>query len=74
MKIVSEEIPGLFLIQPNVFEDARGYFYESFNQHQLESIGIHEKFVQDNQSKSAKGVIRGLHPQLPPKAQLAKTL
>ena len=69
MKIVSEELPGLLLIQPNVFEDARGYFYESFNEKQLESVGIHEKFVQDNQSLSNKGVLRGLHFQNPPMAQ-----
>ena len=69
MKIISEDIPGLKLIQPNVFEDERGYFYESFNEKQLHEIGINERFVQDNQSLSNKGVLRGLHFQNPPMAQ-----
>ncbi len=69
MKIVSEKLPGLLLIQPHVFEDTRGYFYESFNEKQLQEIGINETFVQDNQSLSNKGVLRGLHFQNPPMAQ-----
>ena len=69
MTIISEEIPGLKLIHPNVFEDDRGYFYESFNENQLLEIGIEENFVQDNQSLSNKGVLRGLHFQNPPMAQ-----
>ncbi len=69
MKVLSEELPGLLLIQPNVFEDDRGYFYESFNQKQLEKLGILKPFVQDNQSLSNKGVLRGLHFQNPPMAQ-----
>lgn len=69
MKIISEELPGLLLIEPNVFEDARGHFFESFNAQQLKEIGINETFVQDNQSLSNKGVLRGLHFQVPPMAQ-----
>lgn len=69
MKIISEDIPGLKLIHPNVFEDKRGYFYESFNEKQLAQIGIEAHFVQDNQSLSNKGVLRGLHFQTPPVAQ-----
>ncbi len=69
MTILSEDIPGLKLIQPKVFEDDRGYFYESFNELQLKEIGIENHFVQDNQSLSNKGVLRGLHFQNPPMAQ-----
>lgn len=69
MKVISEEIPGLKLIQPNVFEDPRGYFYESYNAKQLADIGIENQFVQDNQSLSHKGVLRGLHFQAPPMGQ-----
>lgn len=60
---------GLFEIQPRIFEDERGYFYESFNEKLFFDHGIKEKFVQDNQSFSKKGVLRGLHLQNPPFAQ-----
>lgn len=60
---------GLFEIQPRIFEDERGYFYESFNEKLFFDHGIKEKFVQDNQSFSKKGVLRGLHLQNPPCAQ-----
>jgi dTDP-4-dehydrorhamnose 3,5-epimerase len=69
MKVIETHIQGLFVIEPRVFEDARGYFFESFNQLNLEKAGIEYKFVQDNQSKSGFGVLRGLHYQLEPKAQ-----
>jgi dTDP-4-dehydrorhamnose 3,5-epimerase len=69
MKIISEDILGVKLIQPQIFEDERGYFYESFNTQKLNDLGIHENFVQDNQSLSNKGVLRGLHFQIPPMAQ-----
>jgi len=69
MKIISEEISGVKLIQPSVFEDERGYFYESYNAQKLSGIGIDEEFVQDNQSLSHRGVLRGLHFQKPPTAQ-----
>jgi len=61
--------PGLLLFEPTVFEDARGYFFESFNQLVFEEQGIKKPFVQDNQSRSSYGVIRGLHYQAPPFAQ-----
>ena len=65
MKIDESPIKGSFIIQPSVFEDHRGYFFESFNQKLLnEAIGQSLHFVQDNQSKSTYGVLRGLHLQL----------
>lgn len=69
MKIIAEELDGLLLIQPTVFEDQRGYFYESYHAQALKDMGITDQFVQDNQSLSNKGVLRGLHFQHPPSAQ-----
>ena len=70
MKITNTRFPEVKIIEPQVFEDERGFFYESFNQKCFEeSIGRTVTFVQDNHSKSTKGVLRGLHYQLPPKAQ-----
>ena len=69
MKIIESPLPGLLLIEPRVFEDARGYFFESFNRNNLMDAGIDAQFVQDNQSLSQYGVIRGLHYQLAPYAQ-----
>ena len=69
MKITETGLPGLLIIEPDVFEDARGYFFESFNEEKLVHAGIDYRFVQDNQSKSSYGVIRGLHYQMAPKAQ-----
>jgi len=62
-------IAGLLVIKPKVFEDERGYFFESYNEQLLEEAGLHAKFVQDNQSMSQKNVLRGLHFQAPPFAQ-----
>lgn len=62
-------IPGLLVFEPKVFEDSRGYFFESYNANVFREGGIDLVFVQDNQSSSAYGVIRGLHYQLPPHAQ-----
>ncbi|MGZ3866187.1 MAG: dTDP-4-dehydrorhamnose 3,5-epimerase [Bacteroidia bacterium] len=62
-------IEGLLVIKPKVFEDERGYFFESFNEKLLEEVGLHAKFVQDNQSLSQKNVLRGMHFQAPPFAQ-----
>jgi dTDP-4-dehydrorhamnose 3,5-epimerase len=62
-------IAGLKVIQPRVFEDSRGYFYESYNQSAFESAGIKDNFVQSNQSLSQKGVLRGMHFQIPPNDQ-----
>lgn len=64
MKIEETHLKGCFVITPKVFEDDRGYFFESFNQHVFEKeTGINVNFVQDNQSMSAKNVLRGLHFQ-----------
>lgn len=63
MPFIKTEFPGLLIFEPVVFGDSRGYFYESYNEHVFAAEGIHLKFVQDNQSKSAYGVIRGLHYQ-----------
>jgi dTDP-4-dehydrorhamnose 3,5-epimerase len=70
MQVQRLAIPDVLLLTPRVFEDERGFFYESFNQKVFdEAVGRKVTFVQDNHSKSAKGVLRGLHFQLPPKAQ-----
>lgn len=69
MKIQKTPIEGLLIIQPTLFCDERGYFFESYNKKTLEKQGISTTFVQDNQSYSQKGVIRGLHFQKPPYAQ-----
>lgn len=57
------ELPGVLIIEPTVFGDARGYFMETYHAEEFASAGIHDAFVQDNQSKSSKGVLRGLHFQ-----------
>tara|TARA_B110000003_G_scaffold174133_1_gene173740 strand:+ start:366 stop:920 length:555 start_codon:yes stop_codon:yes gene_type:complete len=66
MKFVKTKIEGLIILEPTVFGDIRGYFLESFNQDQFEEIVGKVSFVQDNESKSSKGVLRGLHFQKPP--------
>lgn len=70
MNITSLAIPDVLLIEPKVFGDSRGFFFESFNQQQFNAaVGLAVTFVQDNHSKSARGVLRGLHYQLAPHAQ-----
>jgi dTDP-4-dehydrorhamnose 3,5-epimerase len=69
MNVISTPIEGLFVIEPTVFKDPRGYFFESYQEEKLKQKGINVRFVQDNQSKSSYGVIRGLHYQLNPHAQ-----
>jgi dTDP-4-dehydrorhamnose 3,5-epimerase len=69
MPFVATDIPGLFVFEPKVFEDTRGYFFESYNEKSFSEIGIETSFVQDNESSSLYGVIRGLHYQLNPYAQ-----
>lgn len=70
MNIIKTDIEGVLIIEPKVFGDARGYFFESFNQKGFkEQTGVDVLFVQDNESCSSKGVVRGLHFQLPPYAQ-----
>lgn len=64
MNYIEQSVKGVFVIEPKVFGDSRGYFYESFKQVEFdEHIGHHVEFVQENQSKSSKGVLRGLHYQ-----------
>ena len=69
MKFIASPIADLFIVQPQVFEDARGCFFESYSQNAFLKQGINVEFVQDNQSLSQKGVLRGLHFQNPPFAQ-----
>jgi dTDP-4-dehydrorhamnose 3,5-epimerase len=69
MELIQTGISDLILIKPVVFEDARGYFYESYNKHSFKKAGVDFNFVQDNQSLSSRGIIRGLHYQLLPYAQ-----
>ncbi len=69
MKIETLSIPGLLVISPRVFEDPRGYFFESYSKQAFIEAGITDDFVQSNQSLSQKGVLRGLHFQNPPHAQ-----
>ena len=69
MEIVKTKISDLYIIKPKVFEDLRGYFFESYNKQEFLRLGIDQNFVQDNESMSQKGVLRGLHFQRPPFAQ-----
>lgn len=69
MKIIETGYKGLVVIKPTIFTDSRGYFCETFNFRELQKAGIEFKPVQDNESKSSRGVIRGLHYQLNPVAQ-----
>lgn len=69
MEIQDTFIEGLKIIKPKVFFDKRGYFYESYNESAFRKAGLMMRFVQDNESKSNKGVLRGLHFQLPPYSQ-----
>jgi dTDP-4-dehydrorhamnose 3,5-epimerase len=69
MKFIETPIKDLWVFEPAVFEDSRGYFFESFNANTLKPLGINTDFVQDNQSKSSKGTLRGLHYQCGEHAQ-----
>ena len=69
MEVTKTNITGVFVIEPKIFKDQRGYFFESYNKLVLQNFGITYTFVQDNQSKSTYGVIRGLHFQNPPYTQ-----
>ncbi|MFC5705275.1 dTDP-4-dehydrorhamnose 3,5-epimerase [Aeromonas eucrenophila] len=70
MNVIKTSIPDVLIFEPKIFGDERGFFFESFNHQQFEAaIGHQVTFVQDNHSKSSKGVLRGLHYQLPPHAQ-----
>ncbi len=69
MKFISTNISGLLIIEPKIYEDSRGYFFESFQKDIFKNQGIDVDFIQDNQSLSHKGALRGLHFQNPPYAQ-----
>ncbi len=69
MSFIRTELDGVLIYEPKVFPDGRGYFFESYNQNNFLELGLNYNFVQDNQSKSSYGVLRGLHYQLEPYAQ-----
>lgn len=69
MEIIKTAIPEVIILKPDVFGDSRGYFFESYQQEKFRALGIEPVFVQDNESFSQKGVLRGLHFQKPPYAQ-----
>ncbi|MCQ2348291.1 MAG: dTDP-4-dehydrorhamnose 3,5-epimerase [Paludibacteraceae bacterium] len=69
MEVIKTPIDGLLVIEPQVFQDARGYFVETYNEQRYQEAGISARFVQDNQSCSCYGVVRGLHFQRPPYSQ-----
>ena len=66
MEIIHTDLSGLLIIKPDVFEDERGYFFESFNHGKFATEGLDLRFLQDNESRSKKGVLRGMHFQAPP--------
>lgn len=75
MQVTETKIPGVYLIRPQMHEDARGFFYESYHQAKLGELGIREVFVQDNHSKSCRNTLRGLHYQLKhPQAKLCRVV
>lgn len=63
MKAIKTKIEGVYILEPQIFEDARGYFFESYNKAKLKELGLVYDFIQDNQSKSAYGTVRGIHFQ-----------
>lgn len=69
MQIIETKIPGLLIIEPKVFSDDRGYFYETFQNRRYKESGIDAEFIQDNEAYSGYGVVRGLHYQLAPYSQ-----
>lgn len=75
MKVIETAIPGPLIIEPSVFGDDRGFFMESWNADSFAAVGLDRKFVQDNHSRSAKGVLRGLHFQNPnPQGKLVRVV
>ncbi|QAU24932.1 dTDP-4-dehydrorhamnose 3,5-epimerase [Dyella sp. M7H15-1] len=75
MKAVQTSLPGVLVVEPQVFEDSRGFFYESYHQAKYAALGIHAGFVQTNVSRSSRGVLRGLHYQWPhPQGKLVSVL
>ena len=69
MEVIKTDIEGVVIIRPRIFEDARGYFYESYSKREFDRLVGKVDFVQDNESRSSYGVLRGLHFQNPPYAQ-----
>lgn len=69
MEVIKTELDGVVILEPRIFRDARGYFFESYSQRDFDDAVCHVEFVQDNESMSSYGVIRGLHFQKPPYAQ-----
>jgi dTDP-4-dehydrorhamnose 3,5-epimerase len=69
MEIIETKIAGLLIIKPVVYYDQRGYFFETYNEHKFKILNLFTDFVQDNESKSQKNVLRGLHFQKPPFSQ-----
>jgi len=69
MKFIKTKLSGVWIIEPKVFEDSRGYFLESYNRKIFQENGVDVNFIQDNVSRSTKGTLRGLHYQLPPHTQ-----
>jgi len=69
MKVIATKLSGVFILEPEVFSDKRGYFFEAYNLKKYKEIGITKSFVQDNESRSRKNVIRGLHLQIEPMNQ-----
>ena len=75
MNVIETDLPGVMLIEPRVFGDDRGFFYESWNAESFAAAGLDLRFVQDNHSKSARGVLRGLHYQNPdPQGKLVRVV
>jgi len=75
MKFIETSLPGCIVIEPQVFGDSRGFFYESYNEAKYRGAGIDRRFVQSNVSRSARGVLRGLHYQWPnPQGKLVSVL
>lgn len=75
MKFVATELPGVILVEPDVFRDDRGYFLETYQERKYREGGVPDRFVQDNQSRSGRGSLRGLHAQLePPQGKLVRAI
>ena len=75
MKKIETNIAGLYLLEPQVFRDERGFFYESYHEEKFAALGITDRFVQDNHARSAKGALRGLHYQIEhPQAKLCRVI
>lgn len=75
MNVIETSLPGVLLLEPKVFGDERGFFYESYNKKAFEKVGITEEFVQDNHSRSVRHVLRGLHYQIKqPQGKLVRVI